>query len=106
MSESAPAPIYVPVVEIGDAGRDFSWGSNVSEMGRVVSTTFAIRAGAASVSTGLTELPVVGDWHVTEVEASFGITLATEAGVILSKASAEATFDVTMTFSRKTDTGG
>jgi hypothetical protein len=65
----------------------------------------AIRASAASVSTGLTELPVVEDWHVTEVEASFGITLAAEAGVILSKASAEATFDVTITYSRKTDTG-
>lgn len=108
MSESAPAPVYVPIVEIADAGREISWGSNVSEMltARLDDIRDAIRAGAASVSTGLTELPVVGDWHVTEMEASFGITLAAEAGVILSKASAEATFDVTITFSRKTDTGG
>jgi len=34
------------------------------------------------------------------VSASFGITLAAEAGVLLSKASTEATFDVTITFQR------
>jgi len=107
MSESAPALVYVPVVEIADAGREIGWGSNVSEMlkARLDDIRDAIYAGAASVSTGLTDLPVVGDWHVTTVEASFGITLAAEAGVILSKASTEATFDVTITFSR-TDTGG
>jgi hypothetical protein len=37
------------------------------------------------------------------VEASFGITLAAEAGVILSKASAEATLDVKITFARTGD---
>jgi hypothetical protein len=107
MSESAPAPVYVPVVKMADAGREIGWGSNVSELltARIDDIRDAIRAGAASVSTGLTELPVVKDWHVTKVEASFGITLTAEAGVILSKASTEATFDVTMTFSR-TDANG
>jgi hypothetical protein len=29
----------------------------------------AIKAGAASMSAGLVDLPVVGEWHATEVEA-------------------------------------
>lgn len=106
MSENTPAPVYVPVVEITDAGREIGWGSNVSEMltARLDDIRDALRAGAASISTGLPDLPVVADWRVTEVEASFGITLAAEAGVILSKGSAEATFDVTITFSRNEPT--
>jgi len=102
MSENTPAPVYVPVVEITGAGREIGWGSNVSEMltARLDDIRDAIQAGAASVSAGLPGLPVAGDWRVTEVEASFGITLAAEAGVILSKGSAEATFEVTVTFSR------
>ncbi|WP_158851330.1 CU044_2847 family protein [Saccharothrix deserti] len=39
-------------------------------------------------------------WRVSSVEATFGITLAAEAGVVLSKASAEATFEVTLTVER------
>jgi len=45
----------------------------------------AIRACAALISTSLPDLPVIADWQVNQVEASFGITLAAEAGVILSK---------------------
>src|SRR3954451_12310227 len=102
MTQPGRAPVYVPVVEIMDTGREISWGSNVSEMltARIDDIRDAVRAGAASVSAGLTDLPAAGDWRGTKVEASFGITLAAEAGVILSKASTEATFDVTMTFSR------
>jgi hypothetical protein len=39
-------------------------------------------------------------WRVTSVEAKFGLTLGAEAGVILSKASAEASFEVTITVER------
>ncbi|WP_433273411.1 CU044_2847 family protein [Actinosynnema sp. CS-041913] len=39
-------------------------------------------------------------WRVSSVEATFGITLSAEAGVILGKASAEATFEVTLTVER------
>ena len=102
MSEREAGPVLVPVVEIADAGREISWGSNVSELltARLVDIRDAIQAGAGSVATSLAELPVVENWHVKEVEASFGITLAAEAGVILSKASTEATFEVKITFAR------
>ena len=45
------------------------------------------------MASSLTGLPVAETWQVKEVSASFGITLAAEAGVLLSKASAEATFE-------------
>lgn len=41
-----------------------------------------------------------GDWRVTTLEATFGLTLALEAGVVVSKASAEASFEVTVTVER------
>lgn len=36
-------------------------------------------------------------WRVKRLEAKFGIVLSAEAGVILSRASAEASFEVTIT---------
>ena len=107
MTESAPVPVYVPVVEIADTGREIGWGANASELltSRLDDIRDAIRTGAASVAAGLGDLPAVRDWQVSKVEAAFGITLAAEAGVILSKASTEATFDVTITFAR-TDAAG
>lgn len=106
MTEFTEGPVFVPVVEVASGGREITWGSNVSELlsARLADIRDAIHAGASSVATSLTELPVVHDWHVKEVAASFGITLAAEAGVILSKASTEATFDVMITFSRRGDT--
>ena len=39
-------------------------------------------------------------WHVSSIQATFGLTLTAEAGVIVSKASAEASFEVTITVER------
>ncbi|AOR35782.1 hypothetical protein BFF78_36130 [Streptomyces fodineus] len=39
-------------------------------------------------------------WQVASMEVKFGLTLAAEAGIILSKASAEASFEVTLTVER------
>jgi hypothetical protein len=36
-------------------------------------------------------------WRFKSLEAKFGLTLGVEAGVILSKASAEASFEITIT---------
>lgn len=97
----------MPVVEVTDSGREIGWGSNVSELltARLSDIRDAIHTGASSVAASLGELPSVREWQVKEVQAAFGITLAAEAGVILSKASTEATFDVTITFERTADTG-
>lgn len=42
---------------------------------------------------------VNGGPRVSEIQASFGISLKAEAGVFVGKASAEATFDIQMTVS-------
>jgi len=39
-------------------------------------------------------------WRVSSLEAKFGVTLSAEAGVVVSKASAEASFEVTVTIER------
>jgi Trypsin-co-occurring domain 1 len=39
-------------------------------------------------------------WQTKSVEVKFGLVLAAEAGVILSRASAEASFEVTLTIER------
>lgn len=39
-------------------------------------------------------------WRVTSLEARFGITLTAEAGVVVSRASAEASFEITISIQR------
>ncbi len=39
-------------------------------------------------------------WQVKTIEAKFGLTLAAEAGVILSRMSAEASIEITVTIER------
>ena len=46
---------------------------------------------------GLAEPP---GWKVSSLKLTFGVTLAAEAGVIVSKASAEASFEVVLTIER------
>jgi hypothetical protein len=56
--------------------------------------------GAKAVADSLEGLPGTKGWRLGEVSASFGIPLTAEAGVILSKASAGATFEVTILYKR------
>ncbi|WP_405933648.1 CU044_2847 family protein [Streptomyces sp. NBC_00827] len=60
----------------------------------------AIVQASAIAQESLTRLPQRDGWSVKSMEVSFGLTLAAEAGVILSKASAEASFAVTLTVER------
>ncbi|MDJ1137098.1 CU044_2847 family protein [Streptomyces iconiensis] len=60
----------------------------------------AIVQASALAQDSLAGVPERGGWSVSSVEVTFGLTLAAEAGVILSKASAEASFEVTLTVER------
>jgi hypothetical protein len=93
--------VYVQVVEL-DSGRAIGWGSNLAEplRNRVADIESGIRAAAQTVAVSLHGLPSADGWQLDEVSASFGITLTAEAGVIVSKASTEANFDVSLTFKR------
>ncbi|MEU4743974.1 CU044_2847 family protein [Actinosynnema sp. NPDC023658] len=59
-----------------------------------------IRAAVDVVRASLESEQERNGWQVTSVEATFGITLSAEAGVILTRASAEASFEVTLTVER------
>ncbi|HLM22204.1 MAG TPA: CU044_2847 family protein, partial [Propionibacteriaceae bacterium] len=60
----------------------------------------AIISGASAVAATLQELPRVSAWDLSEVTASFGVTLGAEAGALLSKAAAEAALEITVTYQR------
>lgn len=93
--------VLVQVVEL-QSGREIGWGANVAEQltDRLDDIHSAISAGAQAVAQSLEGLNSPAGWQLSEVSAAFGITLTAEAGVILSKASAETTFEVTVTYQR------
>ncbi|MFJ2766846.1 CU044_2847 family protein [Streptomyces sp. NPDC087300] len=64
----------------------------------------AIVQAAGIAQQALTQAPARDGWQVSSMEVTFGLTLAAEAGVILSKASAEASFEVTLTVERTSGT--
>lgn len=101
-TKTAPT-ILVDVVEVDQAGyRQISptdrLTAQLSE--RRAEIEGAVALAADIVQNSVTATEEKGGFHVKEIEAKFGITLTAEAGVILSKMSAEATFEVTITVSR------
>jgi hypothetical protein len=99
MSNRGSELVLVQVVEV-EGRREIGWGANLAEQlaGRLEDVRTAIAAGAKAVAGSLEGLPAAHGWQLGEVSASFGVTLTAEAGVILSKASAGATFEVTVTY--------
>ena len=60
----------------------------------------AIREASAIAQESLQNLPERSGWGVSGLEVTFGLTLAVETGVIISKASGEASFEVTLSIER------
>lgn len=87
---------------VSEDGREIAFGRNKAE--RLDDRADDIRAGMESaarmVTDSITALPQPEHWSLGEVTASFGITLTAEAGVLISKVAAGATFEVTLTFKR------
>lgn len=100
MSDVDPAT-RVQVVELR-SGREISFGDGLTErLGkRVDDVRTAVVDGVRAVAASLPDLTTTDGWQLKEVSATFGVALVAEAGVVLSKASAEATFEVTVTFAR------
>jgi hypothetical protein len=99
MTESSLGWVLVQVVP-AENRREISWGSNKVQnlADRVQGIKAACAFRASAVADSLTTLPRAPGWRVGEVSETFGLSLAAEAGVILMKASAETTFEVTVTF--------
>jgi len=105
MNDTESRQVLVQVVPV-EQGREIGWGDNVAEQleNRMEDIRRAIAAGSKAVADSLHGLRGVQGWQLGEVSASFGVTLTAEAGAILSKASAEATFEVTVTYQRDQST--
>ena len=101
MAEASPGQVYVEVVEL-DPGRAIGWGTGVAQQlrDRAADIECGIVAASQTVAGSLRSLASVEGWELDEVSASFGITLTAEAGVIVSKAAAGATLDVSVVFKR------
>jgi hypothetical protein len=100
---AGPEQVWVQVIDVNvAAGREITFGKNLAEglANRQNDIRGAIEAGSQTVANSIESLPSPTGWRLGEVSASFGITLTAEAGVIVSKASAGATFEVSVTFTR------
>ena len=103
MSETGLERVWVQVIDVDVAAdREITFGRNLAEAlgDRLDDIRGAIEAGSETVAKSIEALPSPQGWRLGEVSASFGITLTAEAGVILSKASAGATLEVSVTFTR------
>jgi hypothetical protein len=89
VSDSGLNGVLVPVVDVRSEG-EIGWGSGVAQQlqDRLDDIRQAIVSASEAVAGGLPALPSAAGWSLSKVSASFGITLAAEAGVILSRASA------------------
>jgi hypothetical protein len=101
VDEQGSEQVLVQVFQV-ESGEEISWQEHLAErlQERLADIRAAIVAGSETISQSLTSLASAEGWQLGEVSASFGITLTAEAGVILSKAAAGATFEVTITFTR------
>lgn len=93
--------VWVQVIDVDmSADREIAFGKNMVEglADRQDDVRGAIEAGSHTIARSLESLPSPRGWRLGEVSASFGITLTAEAGVIVSKASAGATFQVSVKF--------
>lgn len=97
-----------PMVRIETVNFDRHGNRQISAANRTASLLeerrAEIEAGIASaadiVRSSMASAETKDGWRVASVEATFGLTLSAEAGVVITKASAEASIEVTMTIER------
>jgi hypothetical protein len=91
--------VLVQVVDLNE-GRQIGWGSNAAEaLGhRARDLQRGISAGVGVVRAALADIGPVDSWSEREVSATFSVTLAAESGVVLARASTEASLEVTVTY--------
>jgi len=96
--------VRVEVVELDDAGaRQIRARERATELlrDRADDIRIAIQEAAEVALSALGSMEDQAGWRMTTLETVFGLTLAAEAGVIVGKASTEASFEVTLTIERQ-----
>jgi hypothetical protein len=89
--------VWVETIEITEpGGRQIASKAKVAELlsDRRDDIQAAVTEAADVVTDSITKAPEKDGWRVTRVEANFGIKLKADAGVILTRVGAEASFDV------------
>lgn len=95
--------VRVETVALDAAGsRQIGTRTRASELlsERAAELQEAVLQASAIAQQSLSRVPQRDGWRVSSAQVVFGLTLGAEAGVILSKASAEASFEVTLTVER------
>lgn len=94
--------VLVRIAPIDRDGRQISRQDDVTQAleDRLGDIRRGLAAGTDAIKAGFADIAVPDGWTVNSVQATFGITLATEGSVIVSKASAEASFEIAITYQR------
>jgi hypothetical protein len=99
------APSLVPIETVETDGHGSRQISNRTRRSaplaeRADEVREAIQQAPVLAQNSLAQVPERHGWAVRSVQVTFGLTLAAEAGVNLSKASTEASLEVTLTVKR------
>lgn len=99
----ADQEVLVQVVAGVEDGRQINWGRNVAERlgSRIDDVRQAVASGSEAIAMSLPSIAAAEGWRLDKVSATFGVSLTAEAGAIISKAEAGATFEVSVTFARE-----
>lgn len=99
----AEANVRVETVELDPSGsRQIGPRSRTTALlrDRADDIQAAVQEASAIVQESVSKVEDKDGWQMKSVEVKFGLVLAAEAGVVLSRASAEASFEVTLTIER------
>jgi hypothetical protein len=100
----AEANVRVETVELDSSGtRQIKQRSRTTALlrDRADDIESAVQEASAIVQGSVAKVQDQNGWQMKSVEVKFGLVLAAEAGVVLSRASAEASFEVTLTIERR-----
>lgn len=107
MSDGPERQVRVEVVELDDGGtRQIAATGRATELlrERADDVRAAIHEAIDIARTGLDAVPSTGPWGVTSLQATFGLTLTAESGIIVGKASGTASFEIRVTIERTATT--
>lgn len=94
--------VLVSVIAVPKGGRQIGPPANTSQLlqERADDIRAAIDTAVVILRDSADKAAPVGPWGVDSLEATFSLTLTAEAGVLISKVSAEAAFEITVTIKR------
>jgi hypothetical protein len=97
------ANVRVETVELDSSGtRQIKQRNRTTELlrDRADDIESAVQEASTIVQGSVAKVQDKDGWRMKSVEVKFGLVLTAEAGVVLSRASAEASFEVTLTIER------